>query len=731
MSDSMVPASPEVRDALTRLLVWRAQVFCVLSLGAAAVFALVNHFASAPPLWADIMNAGIVATLGVALVSTTRPRTQPHIQSLALLLGVAATGTRAWAGVWHGDVAPTAIFLVVMAMTTAATLPWGAWPQLVLAGAAALATAANSYLVTGGFGAPPGHAAAAVALGLAGSVVLAAEMRRHHVQLFVDNLQRRRAEAELARLNSELERRVRERTAQLAATTQDLEREAQERRVAVDELRESQRRLEAVLDHAGVAIFLRDLAGRYLLVNRYWLALAGRSLDEVIGRTVAEIMPPAVAEALQAHDEQVLASPHSLRFEESIPQLDGVHTFVSVKFRWLDRDGTPAGIWGLSTDITEVKQAEAELRRSEAALSAVVENTHDAIWSIDRRRAIRVINGAGRRLFVSRFGVPFEQRERLRVPAGLANEFHDLYERVLSGEHVEVERSYDGQHGREHYLTSLHPIVEGGSIIGATVFSKDISEQKRVEQEVRQRQAELAHVLRLSTMGEMASGLAHEINQPLSAIANYATGCTRRLDAGSLDTDTLRPIIAKIASEALRAGEIIRRLRALVRKEDTRYERTDLNHLVRESAQLIETEARAFEVGLLLDLAPNLPLVSCNDIQIEQVLLNLLRNGVDAVTSAVRGERTLAVTTRASNGQVEVAVCDSGVGIPDPPVDVFAPFYTTKATGLGMGLSISRSIIEAHNGHLWATRNSSYGSTFRFTLPTLSGVGAARTAAVD
>jgi signal transduction histidine kinase len=127
---------------------------------------------------------------------------------------------------------------------------------------------------------------------------------------------------------------------------------------------------------------------------------------------------------------------------------------------------------------------------------------------------------------------------------------------------------------------------------------------------------------------------------------------------------------------------------------------------------------RAQGIELWLDLAAALPLVPCNDIQIEQVLLNLLRNGVEAVAASAPGQCTLVVTTAVTNSHVEIAVCDSGGGIPEPPADVFAPFYTTKASGLGMGLSISRSIIEAHGGRLWATRNAGRGSTFRFTLPT-------------
>ena len=710
--------SPEVCVALERLIVRRGRLMLLLAFASIATFSAINHLTLSPaPLWADVMNIGLSTTVGITILLTRLPAVKRHMVVLLVMLSCLGCVIRAWAGVWHGDVAPTAIFFVVMSMSSAAILPWGIWPQLFGAIVLGIAVAINSYLVTGGFGSPPGHATASVALGLMGSVILAAEMRRHYIRLFDDNFRRRDAEAAVARLNAELERRVDERTAQLSAATRELEREAQDRRQVETELRESQRRLQAVLDHADVAIYLRDLDDRYLLANRYFLQLAGRTAEEVLGQTLDDVMPTDVAAAIRAHDSEVLRSPHSLQFEEGIPQVDGWHTFVTVKFAWLGADGKPAGIWGLATDITDRKQAEAEVRRSAAALSAVIENTPDAIWSIDRDFNVTVINGAAQTRFAQLLGTPFANSTRNTVPPAMRAEFESLYVRALAGEHVELERSESGAAGPIHMLLSLHPIQERGEVIGVTGFSKDITGLKRAEATARQHQADLAHVLRLSTMGEMASGLAHEINQPLGAIANYATGCVRRLRTGTVDGAGVLPIVEEIAAEALRAGEIIRRLRDLVRKDNSRQAPADLNHLVRESVRLIEPEARARGVKLRMELAPTLPEISCNDIQIEQVLLNLLLNGVDAVEAADNGKRLLAVQTVLSGDTVQVAVSDSGVGLPDPPADVFAPFYSTKASGLGMGLSISRSIIEAHGGRLWGVRNDDCGSTFRFTLP--------------
>ena len=718
VSDAAIRPSPAVRKALDRLIVRRGRLLLLLGFASVAVFIAINHLTwSPPPLWTDLVNIGLAVAIGVALLLTRLPLVQRHMTAFCLVLGLAGCGVRAWAGVLHGEVAPTAIFFVVVATTVAAMLPWGFWPQLFGASVLGIAVAVNAYLVTVPVGPQTGHAAAAVAVGLSCSAILAAEMRRHYVRLFDDNFRRRDAEAALARLNAELERRVEQRTAQLSAATRGLEREAEERRQAEIELRESQRRLQAVLDHADVAIYLRDLDERYVLVNRYMLQGAGRTAEEMIGRTIDEIMPPDVVAVIRGHDAEVLRSPHSLQFEESFPQPDGWHTFITVKFAWLGPDGHPVGIWGLGTDITDRKRAEAELRHSEAALSAVIENTTDAIWSVDREGAVTVINGAARARLAQQLGIAYSHDSRRQMPPPLREEFLGLYRRALAGEHVQLERIDSGPDGPQWALISMHPIIERGEVIGATAFAKDITGLKRAEQAARQHQADLAHVLRLSTMGEMASGLAHEINQPLGAIANYAQGCVRRLRTGAIDAAGLLPIIEEIGSEALRAGEIIRRLRDLVRKDTSRQVPADVNHLVRESVRLIEPEARSRGVALRLDLAPALPAVSCNDIQIEQVLLNLLLNGVDAVAAADHGHRTLAVHTALAGDTVQVAVSDSGVGLPEPPADVFAPFYSTKASGLGMGLSISRSIIEAHGGRLWGVRNPERGSTFRFTLP--------------
>jgi len=227
------------------------------------------------------------------------------------------------------------------------------------------------------------------------------------------------------------------------------------------------------------------------------------------------------------------------------------------------------------------------------------------------------------------------------------------------------------------------------------------------------------HVCRLSTMGEMATGLAHELNQPLSAIANYASGCNRRLQAGIGDTQALLGALNQIASQAERAGEIIRRLRNLVGRQAPVRGRVDLNELVREVCGFVEFEARKTGVVIEFDLSRRALPVEVDLVQIEQVLLNLIRNALDALQESAPERRRLVIRTRAEGRhEVHVSVQDSGDGIAPEAADrLFDPFYTTKATGMGMGLPISRTIIDDHGGRIWVSSEPGRGTTFHVVLP--------------
>jgi len=242
---------------------------------------------------------------------------------------------------------------------------------------------------------------------------------------------------------------------------------------------------------------------------------------------------------------------------------------------------------------------------------------------------------------------------------------------------------------------------------------------RRSEQEVRETRERLAHVTRLSTLGEMATGIAHEINQPLAAVATYAQACSRMIRSRSTDDVELLETLDRIGGEALRAGAIINKLKDLVRRRDSRHIPCDINALVRDVAGLAGLDAQHHGIDLCLELEPGLPLVVADQIQVQQVILNLVRNGMEAMEGDRIGVGALVLQTRVgAEDTVEVAVSDCGIGLDEQDTEaIFAPFYTTKESGMGMGLSISRTIIRAHGGKIGYSGNPDGGTTFWFALP--------------
>lgn len=229
---------------------------------------------------------------------------------------------------------------------------------------------------------------------------------------------------------------------------------------------------------------------------------------------------------------------------------------------------------------------------------------------------------------------------------------------------------------------------------------------------------ELAHAMRLNTMGEMAAGIAHELNQPLSAISNFARGAARRLHDGFDDKAELIEVANSIADESARAAEIIRSLKQYVKKAEPQWAAIDINTVVQGAARIVGGEAHQRGVAITLCCAPQLPQIHGDGIQLKQVIVNLLSNGLDSLESR-HGDKWLAVETRlVPTGAIEVLVDDNGNGLPETDENkIFNAFFTTKPDGLGMGLAISRSLIEAHGGRLWAERNARGGATFRFIIP--------------
>jgi PAS domain S-box-containing protein len=376
----------------------------------------------------------------------------------------------------------------------------------------------------------------------------------------------------------------------------------------------------------------------------------------------------------------------------------------------------------LVREIEEREQAEARTAESEAHMRTVTDAFPALIAYVDRDLRYRFVNAT----YEKWLGVPAARILGQRAPEILGEEAlavrRDSAERALAGEKVTYEAEVPFPDGRTRHIdfTYVPDVDEKRDVRGFFALAHDITDRRQAEQDARELRESLSHVTRVTMAGELAASIAHELNQPLTAILSNAQAAQRFLASGTrANAQEVAEALVDIAQDAERAGEVIRRLHGLLRKGDIKQERLDLNRAIREVTTLARNEAVLREVAVELDLADDLPLVSGDRIQLQQVVLNLVMNACEAMSGTGAGARELRVETRRSApGAVQVSIRDSGPGIDENSIDrIFEPFVTTKSGGMGMGLSISRSIVEAHGGELRAAANPDRGSTFAFSLP--------------
>jgi PAS domain S-box-containing protein len=446
------------------------------------------------------------------------------------------------------------------------------------------------------------------------------------------------------------------------------------------------------------------------------IAWRDRNLDALTTDPAAVVMMGFVLSAIIAREfERHRLAQH--RAEAEVRQLN-----AALGIRVAERTAElQAANDRLAGEITERRRVNDALRASERLLADTLDHSSAIVTLKDINGRYLLANREFERLLGhQRLALIGRRDEDLFTPELAALlEAHD--DEVL-GTAVPTSFEQDlpvGGNGPRSYVCVKFPLHGAdGAPYGVGSMSTDITAVKQLQETLRTHQDELARVLRLHTVDEMAASLAHEINQPLCAITNYAQGGVRRLRAGECDAAALLGAFEQIASEGLRAGQILRGIRSLVRRERSEETAVDVRALAGEALRVLEPEARMHGVTVRLEEGDALPPVRGNAIQIEQVLVNLMLNGVQAVATDECARREVVVAAMRSGDSVEVAVSDSGRGIAAAVEQtLFTPFVTTKARGLGLGLAISRSIVENHGGRLWATNVQKGGAMFRFSLP--------------
>jgi two-component system sensor kinase FixL len=477
--------------------------------------------------------------------------------------------------------------------------------------------------------------------------------------------------------------------------------------------------LAAIADSTDDAIVGKNLEGIVISWNRAAEQMFGYPATEIIGQSISRIIPPDRLAEEGSVLERVRRGEKLVHFETTRRRKDGRIIPVSLTISPIrGADGRIIGVSKIARDLSEVARVDHELHRREALLRSILETVPDALVVIDEGGLIQSFSTAAERLFGFRPDEAVGRNVSMLMPSPY-REAHDGYlaHYLATGERrvIGIGRIVVGQR-KDGSTFPMELAIGEVDLHGARLFTgfvRDLTERQQRERRLGELQSELIHVSRMSELGQMASALAHEVNQPLTAMTNYLNGLRRLLAAGN--QQAAEQAMERIAQQANRAREIIRGLRALVRKGGTEQRVESLPKAIEEASALALVgigQRLKMEIRIGDDAAEAV----IDKIQIQQVLLNLIRNAAEAMADSPR--RELAITTARAGDMVEISVIDTGPGLPvSVRARLFQPFVTTKPTGMGVGLSVCRTIVEAHGGQLQAEDANGGGTIFRLSLP--------------
>ncbi|RUP22265.1 PAS domain-containing sensor histidine kinase [Methylobacterium sp.] len=482
--------------------------------------------------------------------------------------------------------------------------------------------------------------------------------------------------------------------------------------------------LRQILDDVGIGIWSLDIPTGLAAVSPTCARLFGVPLEQLTTFAASQaLLHPDDRSARAEAIHRALREGGRYEVDYRVVQPDGRVYWLRSRGRVsLAEDGQPAWHRGVVLSIDAQKRAEEDLLAREAHLRSILDTVPEAMIVIDEAGVIHSFSAAAERLFGYTAGEAVGQNVRILMPEPMRDEhdgYLDRYRRTRERHIIGTNRVVTGrrQDGSTFPMELAIGEMRSGEQVYFTGFINDLTERQQTEARLHELQSELVHMSRLNEMGEMASTLAHELNQPLGAISNYAKGCKRLL--ARPDPDNVAKaleVFDKAAEQALRAGQIIRRLREFVARGEAEKRAEPVARLIEEASALALVGAR--EQGLVARVAldPRVGSVLADRVQVQQVLVNLMRNAREAMQQSDRREITVEARPVGPD-VIEIAVSDTGPGIADTVADrLFQPFVTTKRSGMGVGLSICRTIVEAHGGRLNVERNGAGGATFRLTL---------------
>jgi PAS domain S-box-containing protein len=504
----------------------------------------------------------------------------------------------------------------------------------------------------------------------------------------------------------------------------ELVSENRDRQLAEDALRVSEERWRSLFENVPIGVGLIGRHGQYVATNQAFQKMLGYSEAELRERTPIDITHEddrSVSAAIRA--AQVGGDTVTWRREKRYRRKDGIAIWADVSSFLLPvaRDSPLTAVFAI--DITDRKLAEDKLRRSEASLAQAQQISHTGSWHLNLDSG--EVGGSTELFRIFGFDLETEQPTYAAFMDRLHPEDRSLFEEALNRAARERSRFQCEYRivladGSVNYLQSVgqpdNTKAGRHEFVGTVI---DITERRHAEEALRNAEAELVRVARLTTMGQLVASIAHEINQPLAAIATNGTACLRWLNRDQPDLDEAQNTVSRIVREAHRAGDIIHGIRALTRKSAPQKTKLTINSAIQEVLSLAHSELQRNGIALHTDLSVEVQPVFGDRVQLQQVLLNLITNAIDAMNTVMDHTRELWVSSAPTEMDgVLVAIADTGAGLhPTVAQRIFEPFFTTKSQGLGMGLSICRSIIESHDGRLWVSPNVPYGTVFSFTVP--------------